>query len=83
MNPISMTALSFLVVLCSFTPYITNAFMMAPFLSSTLSSKSSHLWAEGSMATQVTGEQLELLMQEWDQPLVVDAYATVRGIYYF
>jgi hypothetical protein len=25
----------------------------------------------------VTGEELEVMMQEWDQPLVLDAYATV------
>jgi hypothetical protein len=33
--------------------------------------------AEGEkLAKQVTGEQLEKMLQEWDTPLVVDAYAT-------
>lgn len=33
--------------------------------------------AEGEkLAKQVTGEQLEAMLQEWDTPLVVDAYAT-------
>lgn len=33
--------------------------------------------AEGEkLAKQVTGEQLETMLQEWDTPLVVDAYAT-------
>lgn len=27
-------------------------------------------------APMVTGEELETMLQEWDQPLVVDAYAT-------
>lgn len=27
-------------------------------------------------APQVNGEELELMLTEWDQPLVVDAYAT-------
>jgi hypothetical protein len=35
--------------------------------------------AEGSMVNPVTGEQLEMMMQEWEQPLVVDAYATVSN----
>ena len=30
-----------------------------------------------SVVNQVTGEELEMMMQEWEQPLVVDAYATV------
>ena len=28
------------------------------------------------IAKQVTGEELEIMLTEWDQPLVVDAYAT-------
>ena len=32
--------------------------------------------AEDKAAIQVTGEALEMMLQEWDQPLVVDAYAT-------
>jgi len=27
-------------------------------------------------AKLVTGEELEMMLQEWDTPLVVDAYAT-------
>jgi hypothetical protein len=69
---------------------MTNAFTMMPFPTSSLTSRptfvsslTSRLGAEkNSMATQVTGEQLELLMQEWDQPLVVDAYATVGNKMY-
>lgn len=35
------------------------------------------LMAEGEkVAKQVTGEQLEAMLQEWETPLVVDAYAT-------
>jgi hypothetical protein len=33
--------------------------------------------AEGEkVAKQVTGEELEQMLQEWDTPLVIDAYAT-------
>ena len=33
--------------------------------------------AEGEkLAKQVTGEELEKMLQEWEMPLVVDAYAT-------
>jgi hypothetical protein len=32
--------------------------------------------AEEKVAVSVSGEQLELMLQEWDQPLIVDAYAT-------
>mmetsp|Transcript_20105 Transcript_20105/g.47267 ORF Transcript_20105/g.47267 Transcript_20105/m.47267 type:complete len:200 (-) Transcript_20105:260-859(-) len=34
---------------------------------------------ETKAAPQVTGEELELMLQEWDTPLVVDAYATWCG----
>eukprot|EP00525_Craspedostauros_australis_P008910 CAMPEP_0198116428 /NCGR_PEP_ID=MMETSP1442-20131203/12245_1 /TAXON_ID= /ORGANISM="Craspedostauros australis, Strain CCMP3328" /LENGTH=176 /DNA_ID=CAMNT_0043774241 /DNA_START=111 /DNA_END=641 /DNA_ORIENTATION=+ len=34
---------------------------------------------EEKAAPLVSGEQLEMLMTEWDQPLVVDAYATWCG----
>jgi hypothetical protein len=32
--------------------------------------------AEEKAAPLVSGEQLEIMLTEWDQPLVVDAYAT-------
>ena len=31
---------------------------------------------EEKLAKQVTGEELELMLTEWEQPLVIDAYAT-------
>ena len=31
-------------------------------------------------AKMVKGEELETMLQEWEQPLVVDAYATWYGI---
>jgi thioredoxin len=34
---------------------------------------------ETKAAPLVSGEQLELMLQEWEQPLVVDAYATWCG----
>lgn len=34
---------------------------------------------EVKAAPQVSGEQLELMLQEWDTPLVIDAYATWCG----
>mmetsp|Transcript_15899 Transcript_15899/g.28905 ORF Transcript_15899/g.28905 Transcript_15899/m.28905 type:complete len:180 (-) Transcript_15899:111-650(-) len=38
-----------------------------------------HSVAEDKAAPLVTGEELELMMTEWDEPLVVDAYATWCG----
>jgi hypothetical protein len=38
------------------------------------------LRAEGNLVNQVTGEELEVMMQEWEQPLIVDAYATVSTV---
>ena len=35
-----------------------------------------HMTADEKLAKQVTGEELELMLTEWEQPLVVDAYAT-------
>lgn len=32
--------------------------------------------AEGAAAPLVSGADLEMMLTEWDQPLVVDAYAT-------
>lgn len=32
--------------------------------------------AEAKDAKLVSGEELEMMLTEWDQPLVVDAYAT-------
>ena len=32
-------------------------------------------------APAVTGEQLEMMLQEWDTPLVIDAYATWYVLY--
>ena len=40
------------------------------------SSSSSALSATEKMAPIVSGEDLEKMLQEWDTPLVVDAYAT-------
>jgi len=41
-------------------------------------SSSTSLNAE-KFAKDVTGEELEIMLQEWDQPLVLDAYATWCG----
>lgn len=46
----------------------------------TYPSRSTRLFAtEEKAAPIVTGEELEMLLQEWDQPLVLDAYATWCG----
>lgn len=31
---------------------------------------------EGKVAKDVTGEELEIMLTEWDKPLLLDAYAT-------
>ena len=58
----------------------TDAFVM-PFLPNHHRPAASHLFAadetaEGKAVKQVTGEELERMMADWDTPLVVDAYAT-------
>ena len=35
-----------------------------------------HDTTKNKAAKMVSGEELETMLQEWDQPLVVDAYAT-------
>eukprot|EP00562_Extubocellulus_spinifer_P028935 CAMPEP_0178656428 /NCGR_PEP_ID=MMETSP0698-20121128/24806_1 /TAXON_ID=265572 /ORGANISM="Extubocellulus spinifer, Strain CCMP396" /LENGTH=144 /DNA_ID=CAMNT_0020298457 /DNA_START=142 /DNA_END=576 /DNA_ORIENTATION=+ len=40
---------------------------------------SSETETETKAAPLVTGEQLEIMLTEWDEPLVVDAYATWCG----
>jgi hypothetical protein len=55
---------------------LANAFVPAPVATGTVT----HLYmAEGAEAKEaklVSGEELEVMLTEWDQPLVVDAYAT-------
>jgi hypothetical protein len=58
----------------------TQAFAV-PYCVSRARASSSFLLAaadpgEVKSAKQVTGEELEMLMSDWDLPLVVDAYAT-------
>lgn len=45
---------------------------------SVVSSSSMLFMAEGEVkaAPQVSGEELEVMLQDWDTPLVIDAYAT-------
>ena len=55
---------------------LANAFVPAPFATVRMTSL---FMAEGSEAKEaklVSGEELEMMLTEWDQPLVVDAYAT-------
>ena len=40
------------------------------------SSSNLYMAEEDAKAPMVTGEELELMLTEWDQPLVIDAYAT-------
>jgi hypothetical protein len=35
---------------------------------------STSLFAEEKFAKEVTGEELEIMLTEWDQPLLLDAY---------
>ena len=54
---------------------LTNAFV--PFHHATTTSSISRLFMsdEEKLAVQVTGEELEVMLQEWDQPLVVGELA--------
>lgn len=56
----------------------TNAFTTNSGLHKSQSRLSSSLYAE-KVAKEVTGAELEVMLQEWDQPLLLDAYATWCG----
>jgi thiol-disulfide isomerase/thioredoxin len=75
----SFSVFSLLLLLAS----STFAFIAQQFTSSS-SSKATMLHmagddAEVKAAPLVTGEELEMMLTEWDTPLVVDAYATWCG----
>jgi len=73
-------SLSMLVSTMAFLVPSSDAFTPAtPFVRPPLSS--TRLFAEGEekAAPMVTGAELEIMLTEWDQPLVVDAYATWCG----
>jgi hypothetical protein len=53
---------------------VTSAF--APLSASSRSSTKLYMGEEVKSAPLVSGEDLEMMLTEWDQPLVVDAYAT-------
>jgi len=63
---------------------LSNAFLPVTPISSSSKNYAWFLSAEGGgsgaetqkEAKLVSGEQLEMMLTEWDQPLVVDAYAT-------
>lgn len=56
----------------------TTAFTTNSGLHKSQSRLSSSLHAE-KVAKEVTGAELEVMLQEWDQPLLLDAYATWCG----
>jgi hypothetical protein len=57
---------------------LTSAEAFATPSTSRTTSRISHLFMtdEVKAAPMVSGEELEMMLTEWDQPLVVDAYAT-------
>jgi hypothetical protein len=77
MNPIIIVLVSLVIVSVVFIP-TTTAF------TTSLSNNNNHrrvsttlfLADEVKAAPMVTGEELEMMLTEWDLPLVVDAYAT-------
>jgi len=72
---------TFSVILATMYLCGTNAFMLLP---SKVTSAHGHYRYNLSLSTsteekaaqEVNGEDLELMLTEWDTPLVVDAYAT-------
>ena len=73
-----MTIISNLFLLATMIIASTQAFTLpsTTFGVSRLSSSRLFATEEVKVAKQVTGEELEMMMAEWDMPLVVDAYAT-------
>ena len=57
--------------------YSASAFVsVAPYTAKTFTTTQLKMAEEVKAAPQVTGEELEGMLQEWDMPLVVDAFAT-------
>jgi hypothetical protein len=72
-------SISFLVVIAFLVLSVSDAFTAMP--TQRTASTSKLYMADGASeevkaAPQVNGEQLEMMLQEWDTPLVIDAYAT-------
>jgi hypothetical protein len=48
----------------------------APFVGSRVGATTRLFAGEDKAAPMVTGEELEIMLTEWEEPLVIDAYAT-------
>jgi len=69
----------FLVSLALIVISSSNAFMTPTATQGTTTTSTKLFMAEGEevkSAPMVNGEQLEMMLQEWDTPLIIDAYAT-------
>ena len=62
---------------CQFLLFLSGVTAFAPSLGAS-NVRSTKLDAE-KIAKDVSGEELEVMLQEWEQPLVLDAYATWCG----
>jgi len=72
------STICFLVTIACLWISSSNAFMAAP----ALTRRAALFMADGEevkSAPKVSGEQLEMMLQEWETPLVIDAYATWCG----
>ena len=68
MNKIVLLVLNLVLIANAFAPQVTFS---RPSFTLKMAEETA-----GKAAPLVTGEELEMMLQEWDQPLVVDAYAT-------
>lgn len=71
----TMNVLTTLLILLS-TATIAQGFAPIPKTAASFRLSAS---TEDKVAKEVTGEDLELMLQEWDEPLIIDAYATWCG----
>jgi hypothetical protein len=66
----------FVLALTSVQAFVSNPSAPA-FVGSSSNARSTSLFAtEEKAAPMVTGEELEVMLTEWEEPLVIDAYAT-------
>lgn len=63
-------------ILLILTTLLSCSSAFAPAGDSSRASTNLHMAEETKAAPLVSGEDLEIMLTEWDQPLVVDAYAT-------
>jgi hypothetical protein len=76
MNSLSISWLFLLAVSAVQVQAFVSNPSAAPFVGSRVGATTRLFAGEDKAAPMVTGEELEIMLTEWEEPLVIDAYAT-------